>query len=315
MNPAYDFNSSSSSSHFFDLNEHHRPGHEQYGLIINHAQPLPYQQATASSSACPPFFAVRQDYESWNHTGEYLQKHMQKVDPKISVPVQGSSAGHVSSASSYQPTDEDSAKDHIKMVDHENRSTSTNGHGSMKWMSSKMRVMRKVMPSNISPETELCIPAKSINDMSRNLIKSADHWNSSTAEIIRVCSDCNTTRTPLWRGGPKGPKSLCNACGIRRRKAKKAMALAASAQNNSDSVNIMQYNSSTEAPKIHNVEKILSSCCQDATQYNQTNVTSKLSFEDFTVTLIDKKSNELFPRDEEEAAILLMALSCGRIHR
>lgn len=23
---------------------------------------------------------------------------------------------------------------------------------------------------------------------------------------IRVCSDCNTTKTPLWRSGPKGPK-------------------------------------------------------------------------------------------------------------
>ncbi|BBH06503.1 GATA transcription factor 16 [Prunus dulcis] len=32
------------------------------------------------------------------------------------------------------------------------------------------------------------------------------------------CSDCMTTETPLWRGGPAGPKSLCNACGIRHRK-------------------------------------------------------------------------------------------------
>ncbi|PUZ60206.1 hypothetical protein GQ55_4G105600 [Panicum hallii var. hallii] len=41
--------------------------------------------------------------------------------------------------------------------------------------------------------------------------------------IIRVCSDCNTTKTPLWRSGPCGPKSLCNACGIRQRKARRAM--------------------------------------------------------------------------------------------
>ncbi|KAG9137464.1 hypothetical protein Leryth_019888 [Lithospermum erythrorhizon] len=34
--------------------------------------------------------------------------------------------------------------------------------------------------------------------------------------------DCNTTKTPLWRSGPKGPKSLCNACGIRQRKARRA---------------------------------------------------------------------------------------------
>ncbi|XP_010924181.1 uncharacterized protein [Elaeis guineensis] len=34
----------------------------------------------------------------------------------------------------------------------------------------------------------------------------------------RVCSDCRTSKTPLWRSGPNGPKSLCNACGIRYRK-------------------------------------------------------------------------------------------------
>ncbi|VAI77656.1 unnamed protein product [Triticum turgidum subsp. durum] len=41
--------------------------------------------------------------------------------------------------------------------------------------------------------------------------------------VIRTCSDCNTTKTPLWRSGPCGPKSLCNACGIRQRKARRAM--------------------------------------------------------------------------------------------
>ncbi|KGN66031.1 GATA transcription factor 16 [Cucumis sativus] len=34
----------------------------------------------------------------------------------------------------------------------------------------------------------------------------------------KCCVDCKTTKTPLWRGGPTGPKSLCNACGIRFRK-------------------------------------------------------------------------------------------------
>uniref|UniRef100_A0A0A9CSA0 GATA-type domain-containing protein n=1 Tax=Arundo donax TaxID=35708 RepID=A0A0A9CSA0_ARUDO len=45
--------------------------------------------------------------------------------------------------------------------------------------------------------------------------------------VVRVCSDCNTTKTPLWRSGPCGPKSLCNACGIRQRKARRAMVAAA----------------------------------------------------------------------------------------
>ncbi|KAK1440420.1 hypothetical protein QVD17_06247 [Tagetes erecta] len=36
----------------------------------------------------------------------------------------------------------------------------------------------------------------------------------------KLCLDCNTSKTPLWRTGPAGPKSLCNACGIRFRKKK-----------------------------------------------------------------------------------------------
>ncbi|XP_047333640.1 GATA transcription factor 16-like [Impatiens glandulifera] len=38
---------------------------------------------------------------------------------------------------------------------------------------------------------------------------------------VKMCTDCGTTKTPLWRGGPSGPKSLCNACGIRNRKKKR----------------------------------------------------------------------------------------------
>ncbi|KAF8046043.1 hypothetical protein N665_4082s0001 [Sinapis alba] len=34
----------------------------------------------------------------------------------------------------------------------------------------------------------------------------------------RRCANCETTSTPLWRNGPRGPKSLCNACGIRFKK-------------------------------------------------------------------------------------------------
>lgn len=32
---------------------------------------------------------------------------------------------------------------------------------------------------------------------------------------VRKCSHCATQKTPQWRAGPEGPKTLCNACGVR----------------------------------------------------------------------------------------------------
>lgn len=33
--------------------------------------------------------------------------------------------------------------------------------------------------------------------------------------FLRRCSHCQTQKTPQWRTGPLGPKTLCNACGVR----------------------------------------------------------------------------------------------------
>ncbi|XP_042395924.1 GATA transcription factor 16-like [Zingiber officinale] len=45
--------------------------------------------------------------------------------------------------------------------------------------------------------------------------------NPSSSDCdIKSCGACRTTETPLWRSGPAGPKTLCNACGIRYRKNK-----------------------------------------------------------------------------------------------
>lgn len=42
--------------------------------------------------------------------------------------------------------------------------------------------------------------------------------SNSPRAVTRMCTDCKTVKTPLWRNGPQGPKSLCNACGIRYKK-------------------------------------------------------------------------------------------------
>ncbi|XP_004309758.1 PREDICTED: GATA transcription factor 1 [Fragaria vesca subsp. vesca] len=39
--------------------------------------------------------------------------------------------------------------------------------------------------------------------------------SASKLDIGRKCLHCGTDQTPQWRAGPHGPKTLCNACGVR----------------------------------------------------------------------------------------------------
>lgn len=38
---------------------------------------------------------------------------------------------------------------------------------------------------------------------------------NTTSQALRKCMHCEITKTPQWRAGPMGPKTLCNACGVR----------------------------------------------------------------------------------------------------
>lgn len=78
----------------------------------------------------------------------------------------------------------------------------------MKWMSSKMRIMKKMMVSDSQTGDNKPIKLEDQQqqgtDNSSN--NSNNNYSSYNSPTIRVCSDCNTTKTPLWRSGPRGPK-------------------------------------------------------------------------------------------------------------
>ncbi|KAF9510209.1 hypothetical protein BS47DRAFT_1300438, partial [Hydnum rufescens UP504] len=38
----------------------------------------------------------------------------------------------------------------------------------------------------------------------------------TTAPVPGQCSSCGSRDTPEWRRGPDGPRTLCNACGLRK---------------------------------------------------------------------------------------------------
>lgn len=145
---------------------------------------------------------------------------------------------------------------------------------------------------------------------------SLDQSSGNNSSPTRVCVDCNTSKTPLWRSGPKGPKSLCNACGIRQRKSLRAAAATS---------NVMA--ASADQPKAIKIKvqhKEGSAKNQLVIKRRRRNTATdlqigigqkKLCFEDFLVTLSKSLSlKRVFPDDEKDAAILLMALSSGLVH-
>ncbi|XP_010542590.1 PREDICTED: GATA transcription factor 11-like [Tarenaya hassleriana] len=48
-------------------------------------------------------------------------------------------------------------------------------------------------------------------------LDSANSEPKNSEGTVRKCTHCETTKTPQWREGPNGPKTLCNACGVRFR--------------------------------------------------------------------------------------------------
>ncbi|CAN4105958.1 unnamed protein product [Withania somnifera] len=133
---------------------------------------------------------------------------------------------------------------------------------------------------------------------------------------VKTCADCGTTKTPLWRGGPAGPKSLCNACGIKSRKkrrallgldkedkkSKKSVALGHKSIGLNHHVNQNSNSSSSEG----SVKSIVSSSLK-----------KKLLPFGKEVVLQRARSRSTQKKklgEVEQAAFLLMALSCGSVY-
>ncbi|KAJ3691996.1 hypothetical protein LUZ60_012346 [Juncus effusus] len=182
--------------------------------------------------------------------------------------------------------------------------------GQDKWMSSKMRLMRKMMNSDrISAKKPRRSPTRT--SQHDQIVNNNNSINSSNG-IIRVCSACNTTKTPLWRSGPCGPKSLCNACGIRQRKARRAALMAANGGLVPSQVHSYKVKKEKRSIEVDKSLPIKKRCKID----NPTSMASKkVITKDEIIISLNKNLgfHRVFPQDETDAAILLMALSCGLI--
>ncbi|KAL4297979.1 hypothetical protein GQ457_12G022470 [Hibiscus cannabinus] len=271
----------------FDLNEDDQQHQQQHHHLFA-LKSQPSSSSSSSSLTCPTF--LHQSVQ--NHAGS-CPREFQDQD-KIYVDPQDGQLG--------------SGDD-----DHHHEDSC------YKWMPSKMRILRKMMSSERSglSKTKFEDRKVQINQPSSSPDNSSNssYNNNNTNSPIRVCADCNTTKTPLWRSGPRGPKSLCNACGIRQRKARRAMAASAAASNGTV---VAAETTTGKKSKVQNKTKRSSKGCVSKLKNklnSQSQGRKKLCFEDLRVILSKNSAfHRVFPQDEKEAAILLMALSYGLVH-
>ncbi|XP_073060248.1 GATA transcription factor 15-like [Primulina eburnea] len=129
-------------------------------------------------------------------------------------------------------------------------------------------------------------------DLKEDAKQDSDERNSDRC-FVKCCSGCRTTRTPLWRGGPEGPKSLCNACGIKyNKKRRQLMGLDIGRSTH-------KKKKRTAVNRGNGVREIL-----------------KMRFMASGSEVVLQRSGKLLSklREEEQAAILLMALSYGSVY-
>ncbi|XP_071696578.1 GATA transcription factor 15-like [Rutidosis leptorrhynchoides] len=124
----------------------------------------------------------------------------------------------------------------------------------------------------------------------------------------KCCSDCKTTTTPLWRTGPAGPKSLCNACGIKYHKKRRAQMSGFDRTGRRKSSFKVSKQSGDLKLKVRfvfkqNKRRVKKQHQQQPKQEEECK-RKRSSYERGKPWW-----NKL--REEEQAAILLMAISCG----
>ncbi|ESQ42729.1 hypothetical protein EUTSA_v10013793mg [Eutrema salsugineum] len=348
----------------------------------HHHHQVPSNSSSSSSSMSSlssylPFLINSQEDQHVAYNNTYHADHLHLTQPLKAKIFNGGS-----SSSTYDlmvPKKETRLKLTIRKKDqHEDQTdffhqnpTKLNSDSDKWLMSPKMRLIKKTITNNKQPidrtnntnnnHTEEHYPLnhktsfeedhdEDLKKVSTRTTTTENRYNTineigygNNNGVIRVCSDCNTTKTPLWRSGPRGPKSLCNACGIRQRKARRAAMAAAAAAGDQDVVAARQqlpvkkklqnkkkrcdkYNLSppvvAKAKKCKIIEEEVPAMAAGDSEISKSTTSSdssissnKLCFDDLTIMLSKSSAyQQVFPQDEKEAAILLMALSYGMVH-
>ncbi|XWS35642.1 hypothetical protein CRYUN_Cryun20dG0014300 [Craigia yunnanensis] len=83
--------------------------------------------------------------------------------------------------------------------------------------SSKARSKRSRAPTTLNRTTWTTMSEAAVTLTGKSKTKKEIQRQASPAADggVRRCTHCGSEKTPQWRTGPIGPKTLCNACGVR----------------------------------------------------------------------------------------------------
>lgn len=92
----------------------------------------------------------------------------------------------------------------------EDKNENQNEKNPVKWMSSKIKASdQTILEKTTNNSTYIKLKLEDQKQQPSYPLETDYSSNNSNNNIpIRVCADCNTTKTPLWRSGPKGPKVI-----------------------------------------------------------------------------------------------------------
>ncbi|WVZ79658.1 hypothetical protein U9M48_027213 [Paspalum notatum var. saurae] len=202
-----------------DLQDHRHQGHHFQGFTLQKDPPILFPFMISSSSSGDSSLS----YGSADHhllRQQHQAQAMLEPQPQPQLMIGGGSSAASVFAAPF-PTVESIRDDMIEPASHDPYDMGKlHAGGSLEMTAdgwsppAKMRITRKAAADPGAAKK----PRRRVQGY-----EDTSMGGQPNLGVIRVCSDCNTTKTPLWRSGPRGPKSLCNACGIRQRKARRAM--------------------------------------------------------------------------------------------
>ncbi|EFH61433.1 hypothetical protein ARALYDRAFT_479155 [Arabidopsis lyrata subsp. lyrata] len=160
--------------------------------------------------------------------------------------------------------------------------------------------------------------AGELSDVDNENCSSSGSGGGSSGDTKRTCVDCGTIRTPLWRGGPAGPKSLCNACGIKSRKKRQAalgMRSEEKKKNRKSSGNDLNLDHrNAKNDKINKDDDAKNDKINKDDDAKNDKINKDDDLKTCNSKTVEKKRLWRKLGEEERAAVLLMALSCSSVY-